>query len=191
MSDNESLVEKKVQEMFGISRTPFREAIQRLESEEWVYSIPYKGYFVSALTMTDIEEILQIRLIIETGIAKQVAKHITNEQIQLLNEINNQLKLDADIQSDYEFTLIDQKFHKTINEFSENKQLIKISEQIYDFMRRIAMNIVLKEPIRRKKVIEEHQGIIMGLQTNNVEEKLTHHYDRVRVGAQNYFSKKK
>lgn len=177
--------------MFGISRTPFREAIQRLESEEWVYSIPYKGYFVSALTMTDIEEILQIRLIIETGIAKQVAKHITNEQIQLLNEINNQLKLDPDIQSDYEFTLIDQKFHKTINEFSENKQLIKISEQIYDFMRRIAMNIVLKEPIRRKKVIEEHQGIIMGLQTNNVEAKLTHHYDRVRIGAQNYFSKKK
>ena len=188
LSDNEALTEKKAKELFDISRTPFREAIQRLESEEWVYSIPYKGTFVSAMTMREVEEILQIRLIIETAIAKQVAENITVEQIELLHEINNRLQLKPDLQSDYDFTLIDQEFHKTINGFSHNKQLKKLSENIYDSMRRIAMN-VLKEPIRRKKVVEEHQEIIKGLETNHVEVTLIHHYDRVRFGAQKYFSK--
>lgn len=187
LSDDEQLTEKKAEEMFGISRTPFREAIQRLESEEWVYSIPYKGNFVSALTMRDVEEILQIRLIIETAIAKVVANSITGEQIEMLNDINNKLNVNSEQQSDYDFTLIDQEFHKTINGFSDNKQLLKISEHIYDLVRRIAMN-VLKMPIRRHKVIEEHQDIIEGLRTNNVEKTLEHHYDRVRLGAQNYFS---
>lgn len=190
LSDNEALTEKKAQEKFSISRTPFREAIQRLESEEWVYSIPYKGTFVSAMTMRDVEEILQIRLIIETAIAKTVAEKITEEQIQLLYDINNKLNVDVEQQSDYDFTLIDQSFHKMINSFSDNKQLLKISEHIYDLVRRIAMN-VLKMPIRRRKVIEEHQEIIKGLQTNNVEETLIHHYDRVRLGAKNYFDKQK
>lgn len=184
--DNEALTEKKALDLFGVSRTPFREAIPRLESEEWVYSIPYKGTFVSALTMRDVEETLQIRLIIETAIAKSVADDITKEQIELLNNINNTLKLNPLTQSDYDFTLIDQEFHKTINGFGENRQLISMSTQVYDLMRRIAMN-VLKVPIRRKKVIEEHTEIISGLQDNRVEETLVNHYDCVRLEAQRYF----
>ncbi|MGE8207190.1 GntR family transcriptional regulator [Heyndrickxia sp. NPDC080065] len=146
-------------ELFGISRTPFREAIQRLEAEEWLISIPYKGSYVSPLTMKDVEDILQIRLIIETAMAKRVAEDITSEQIEILQNIVSQMELVSSIQSDYEFTLIDQKFHKTINQFGDNKRINLMSDQVYDLMRRIAMT-VLKSPIRRKEVIEEHLKVL-------------------------------
>ncbi|WP_068674943.1 GntR family transcriptional regulator [Oceanobacillus sp. Castelsardo] len=187
LSDNEALTEKKAKELFGISRTPFREAIQRLEAEEWLISIPYKGTYVNPLTMQDVEDILQIRLIIEIAMAKKAAENITNEQIDILQNLMGKMKSVSSEQSDYEFTLIDQEFHKTINQFGNNKRLVSMSEHLYDLIRRIAMT-VLKSPIRRKEVIEEHLKIIEGLRTNNVEKTLLHHYDRVRFEADKYFS---
>ncbi|MFC4801319.1 GntR family transcriptional regulator [Neobacillus sp. GCM10023253] len=189
LSDHEALTEIKAMELFGISRTPFREAIQRLEAEEWVISIPYKGTYVSPLTMKDVEEILQIRLIIETAMAKSAAENMTNDKIEALQTIMSKMELVSSAQSDYEFTLIDQEFHKTINQFGGNKRLNSMSDQVYDVMRRIAMT-VLKSPIRRKEVIDEHWKILEGLKTNDVDKTLVHHYDRVKFEAQKYFSAK-
>ncbi|KAB2336703.1 GntR family transcriptional regulator [Cytobacillus depressus] len=187
LSDNEALTEVKAMELFGISRTPFREAIQRLEAEEWVIAIPYKGTYVSPLTMKDVEEIFQIRLIIETATAKSAAENMTSDKVEKLENIIDKMKTISSIQSDYEFTLIDQEFHKTINQFGGNRRLITMSDQVYDMMRRIAMT-VLKSPIRRKEVIDEHLKVLEGLKTNNVEKTLVHHYDRVKFEAQKYFS---
>ncbi|MBM7716831.1 GntR family transcriptional regulator [Siminovitchia sp. FSL H7-0308] len=187
LTDHEVLTENKAKELFGISRTPFREAIQRLEAEEWLISIPYKGTYVSPLTMKDVDDILEVRLIFETAMAKKVAETITSEQIEQLQNIINKMESVSTKQSDYEFTLIDQEFHKTINHFGNNKKMVSISDQVYDLMRRIAMK-VLKSPIRRTEVIDEHLKVLEGLQTNHVEKTLAHHYDRVRFEAQKYFS---
>src|SRR4051794_11870792 len=66
--DNDAITERIVLEKFKISRTPFREAIQVLESEGWVYTIPYKGIFVNPITLKDIKELFELRLLIEPSI---------------------------------------------------------------------------------------------------------------------------
>lgn len=187
LKNHESLTEKKALELYGISRTPFREAIQRLSAEGWVVSIPYKGNYISPLTMADVEEILELRLIFETAMAKKVAKNITSEQIDILRNMIHELKEDPAIQSDYEFTLLDQAFHKTINGFGDNQRLMSLSDQIYDMMRRTSMT-VLQSPIRRKEVISEHLALLNGLINNDVEQSIIHHYDRVRMESRKYFS---
>jgi DNA-binding GntR family transcriptional regulator len=61
LRDNELITERVAQERFHISRTPFREAVQALEAEGWVYSSPYKGAFISPITIKDIHDIFELR----------------------------------------------------------------------------------------------------------------------------------
>lgn len=76
---------------FGISRTPIRDILHRLEQEDLVRQVPNKGTFVSELTPKDIEEVLEIRMAIEPAAARSAATRLTEQHVIELREIIRQL----------------------------------------------------------------------------------------------------
>ena len=82
----EILTEMKLSEMLGVSRTPIREAMRRLEQEHIVKATP-KGSMVVGISPTDIESIYEMRLRIEGLAARYAAKNATEEELKALNDI--------------------------------------------------------------------------------------------------------
>lgn len=186
LADNMSITQRMAQDLYGVSGTPFREATQILESEGLVYSLPNKGMYVTPLTMKDVEEVFQVRTILETSIAEIVAADFTEEKYNELNDLINALNLDEEAQTRREFTALDHQFHKRLIEYTGNSRLITINEQIYDVMRRIG-NVILKKVKRREDVIKEHRDILSGLQTGDVKEPILNHLSQVREEITKYY----
>ncbi|NHC43225.1 GntR family transcriptional regulator [Bacillus sp. MM2020_1] len=173
--DNDAITERMVLEKFKISRTPFREAIQVLEKEGWVYTIPYKGIFVSPITLKDIQELFELRLLIEPSIIDNLfQKSKVEDCANKLEVIVNKMKTDVSIQSDFEFMLLDQEFHNLLYKQTENNRIIAVSEQISDTMLRVGIR-VLHRKARREEVIEEHKTIIAGLRDGTAKIQLINH----------------
>lgn len=83
----ERITENKVAADFGLSRTPVREAFQRLEAEGLIQVVPKRGSFVSRPTIEDILEIYQIRTPLEGTCARIAAERIEDDQIALLDRL--------------------------------------------------------------------------------------------------------
>ncbi|NLZ51956.1 MAG: GntR family transcriptional regulator, partial [Thermoanaerobacteraceae bacterium] len=82
----DSLIEMKLAKELGVSRTPIREAIRQLELEGLVTSIPNKGVVVEGVTLQDVEDIYEIRKMIEGLAARWAAEKISDEQLKELKD---------------------------------------------------------------------------------------------------------
>lgn len=76
LKPGDPLVEVKLAEELGVSRTPIREALRQLELEGLVYSIPHKGAFVAGVTAQDIEDIYTIRMLLDGLAARWAARRL-------------------------------------------------------------------------------------------------------------------
>ena len=80
------LLENKIAEQLGVSRTPVREALRELAAEEFVKMNPNQGVVVSNASVKDIQEVLQIRGVLEGLAARLATKLIKKEEIKILEK---------------------------------------------------------------------------------------------------------
>ena len=183
--DHDSITERIVQEKFNISRTPFREAIQILESEGWVYTIPYKGTYVKPVTLKDLDELFELRLVIEPGIMDYLFEHKKEFSTSRLEEVVNKMEIDESIQSNQEFMTLDRDFHSLLYELTNNSRLKAVADQVSDIMLRVGIRYLDQaQDARRIEVIEEHRRIISGLQDGTAKSHLKQHLETTKeVGS--------
>jgi DNA-binding GntR family transcriptional regulator len=162
LKDNEMITERRAMELFKISRTPFREAIQSLESEGWIYSIPYKGNYIKPITLEDIEHVFELRIILESSIVNKVLTNMDDESINKLEDLITSMKGKPLEQDDLVFMDLDTEFHRVIYQLTNNKQIINVFEQTSDLIRRIGVRVLHRET-RRDEVMAEHKEILLGL----------------------------
>ena len=162
------LREERLAEEFGISATPVREAFRRLEYEGWVQSKPYQGCFMRKFTRRDIDELFQLREMLEGMAAAAAAREAKPEYLVKMKECltaeeDYLLKSAASCQTDNVSPTLyeDLDFHTAIADASCN-QLLKqrlsmLKSQIYlSFMLRRKISGDLAEQTR---VFEEHTMI--------------------------------
>jgi len=120
LKPGQKLIQEKLSADLGISRTPLLKALQRLESELLVESIPRRGMYVKKIDLQDIIDVFECRVVIEGLAAKLAAQQATDEQIKALEAIfkpyHHQESIDADA---YESS--DRDFHSMILKMSSNK----------------------------------------------------------------------
>lgn len=125
------LVESRIAEMLGISRTPLREALHKLEREDWIEKIPTGGFRVIDLTLEDIEHTFGIRSVLEAYAARLTAEnHTKKDLIRLenkLNEYQESLEHDSGIES---LRRINTEYHDILYELSGNPKLVKMINQL-------------------------------------------------------------
>ncbi|SFD66314.1 transcriptional regulator, GntR family [Bacillus sp. OV194] len=177
LKDNEMITERRAQEQFNISRTPFREAVQTLEAENWVQIIPYKGTQVKPITFKDINDLFELRFMLEPAIVRKAEDFIDEGTLNRLKQITESMNLE--MQNDFKFITLDREFHHLIYQSTNNQRIIGISEQISDMTRRIGMR-GLYRAARRLETIKEHIKIIEGIETGNSEQMMIEHLERTK-----------
>ncbi|ADU67169.1 GntR family transcriptional regulator [Desulfurispirillum indicum] len=159
LKPGERLVEPKLSERFGISRTPIREAFRQLEGEGFIKIIPRKGAIVTEITPKDVDDLYLIAAKLEGLAAYLSAPYITPEDIAVMSRKNTELeKLQGQVVSrDYSF--INNSFHAIFINKCQNERLIRILYSLsrqFDRFRNLAMTMTDKVDA----AVLDHQSII-------------------------------
>jgi DNA-binding GntR family transcriptional regulator len=170
----ESLIELKLSEQLGVSRTPVREAIRMLEQKGLVQIIPNKGAVVLGISEKDLEDIYTIRMYIEGLASRLAAANITDEQVRELSEIVDLQEFYSLKQSTSHIKDLDSRFHEMIYEYSNNRTLQHTLSDLHHMVVRYRQLSFAAEG-RAEKAIEEHRQILQALARHDQDaaEKLT------------------
>lgn len=164
----ERLMEVQVAEELGVSRTPVREAIRKLELEGLVAMIPRKGAYVSGLSMKDLIEVFEIRGALEGVASALSAERATEEELESLER---HLVKTAELIEKKDFHAVvdvDTDFHSLLYETSRNARLAQIISNLREQIQRFRQTS-LSYPGRMKEALEEHRKIVEAISDRNPE----------------------
>jgi DNA-binding GntR family transcriptional regulator len=164
----DSLVEGKLSEELGVSRTPVREALGQLELEGLVTLVPNKGAIVKGISNKDIEDIYTIRIMIEGLAARWAAESITDEE---LKELRDAVLLEEFYtQKNEESHLLDSdsQFHEIIFKASKSRPLMRVLISFHNYISS-ARSLSLKTPGRPENALNEHKAILEAIESQNAD----------------------
>ncbi|MDQ0194704.1 GntR family transcriptional regulator [Paenibacillus wynnii] len=124
--------EENLAALLGVSRTPLREAIQRLENEEFLVRQPNGRLKVASVTMKEVEEIFLIRSMLEGYIAKNAAINATDKDIHNLTKMIEKMKQSFQLGDNQDFVSYGFEFHDYLSEMSELKTFVSILNHLRD-----------------------------------------------------------
>lgn len=173
--EHEELKEATLGEQMGVSRTPVREALRQLELEGLVEIIPNKGARVTGITKKDVEDIYQIRYLLEGLSARWATEHVTEEQLEKMEEILYLTEFHAQKGHYAQVYELDSQFHELMYEASGSKLLNNILSDFHMYVTRIR-KISLSNSSRSKNSTEEHRAILDAIKEHDADkaEKCAH-----------------
>ena len=173
--ENEELREATLGKELGVSRTPVREALRQLELEGLVHIIPNKGAYVTGITEKDVHDIYMTRSMLEGLCARWAAEHISEEQIQELEEVLLLTEYHLDRGNAEQLAELDGKFHEVLYDASQSRILRHILSDFHKYVQ-VARKRSVKKEDRAKKSLEEHREILNALRTGDAgrAEELAH-----------------
>jgi DNA-binding GntR family transcriptional regulator len=175
--ENEELKENTIGLELGVSRTPVREALRQLELEGLVTIIPNKGAYVTGITKKDIHDIYMIRSYLEGLCARWACEHITDAQIEAMEEILYLSDFHARRSHFDQLVELDNKFHDMIYKASGSKILDHVLSDFHHYVERVR-KITLSRPTRATKSSQEHGAILDAIKKRDKDlaEELAHEH---------------
>ncbi len=155
----DKLVEIKLADELGVSRTPVREALKQLELDGLVENIPNRGVVVKGISQDDIDDILMIRLCIEGLVGQWASERISDEEIKALEEIYDLMEFYThknDVDKIFE---LNTRFHETLYQATKSRYLEGVLKDFQLFIKG-SRNNSLKSEGRLSVALEEHRAIL-------------------------------
>ena len=169
--EHDELRENTLGKELGVSRTPVREALRQLELEGLVTIIPNKGAYVTGISSKDIRDIYILRSMLEGLCARWATEHITEEQLDELEEVillsEFHMKKVSGNNAD-QVTDLDGKFHKILYEASDSRILSHVLMDFHKYVQQARRNSVVSEE-RARKSIREHKQILRAIRDNDAD----------------------
>lgn len=132
-----TLNEGRLAEALNVSKTPIREALATLVHEGFVEVLPRQGYRVTDLTLSDVQEIFNLRLLLEPAAAAMAAEHASPEQLQALR---NLVENDLDLPDDRSIIAANRAFYAKLAEASGNARLAATLIHLNEEMQRLYLS---------------------------------------------------
>lgn len=159
--------EQSLMDELELGRTPIREALQRLDSENLVNVVPRRGTFVTDVSLTDLQKIFELRIVLEGFCARLAARRITLSQIDQMKSILEDL--DKVESGDYRRLIsIDDRFHAMLYQAADNEFLSDVLSRLYDLSLRL-WYLVLNHLDDVQESIEQHRAVAHALQSGDGE----------------------
>lgn len=168
LKPGERLMEVSLADRLGVSRTPIREAIRKLEHEGLVVMVPRRGAHVAEITFQELSDVLEIRLNLEVFAAEKAVERMTEADLKALHEAERGFarlveKDDVDLS---ELGEADEHFHDLIYEGTHNRRLVQILNNLREQMYRFRVEYMKTKTIRRT-LAEEHLAIFNALKNRD------------------------
>jgi DNA-binding GntR family transcriptional regulator len=176
------LRESELARELGVSRTPVREALQRLSAESLVTITARQGATVSRMTVEDILEVYVVRENLEGLAARLAARHRSQQQLDRLEVILSRMVRATPEGRSADLADLNLSFHKVIREAAANHYLDHFLAQVEFAVRRFGRT-TFEIPGRAEEAIEEHRRIVEALRAGDAQEAerlATEHMRRAR-----------
>jgi len=168
LQPGERLTEIKLANDLGVSRTPVREAIRKLELEGLVIMTARKGAEVAPINARDLREVLEIRRSLESLACELACKNVSDEDIKKLVNINESIVLAIKDDNIEEITKQDVGFHEAIYDITRNARLVHMLHQLKEHIFRYRFEYI-KDMKNKAAIVEEHEKIIECLSQKNTK----------------------
>ncbi len=159
------LVESELAERFGVSRTPIREALQRLETQS-LLTRDGRSLIVASLDHSQLAELYVVRGELEGLAARLAARHATPEEVKVLRDM-----LEADhalIDNPEAMARANRRFHKQIHLASHNRFLVQQLDLVHRSMALLASTSIAADG-RPEDTLKEHGEIVSAIETGDGE----------------------
>lgn len=167
--EHEELKEVAIGEEMGVSRTPVREAFRQLELEGLIQIIPNKGAYVTGITEKDVKDIYMIRSLLEGLAARWATEHITDEQMEEMEENVYLAKFHAEKGHLEQLAELDGRFHEIIYEACNSKMLEHQLKDFHQYVLRVRKK-TLSAVTRGLASNQEHEMIMEAIKAKNGDE---------------------
>ncbi len=168
LEPGEHLMEVKLANKLGVSRTPIREAIRKLELEGLVVMTPRRSAEVARITKEDLNDVLEVRRVLESLAIQLCCAKRTGQEIVLLRENLNTFRKYIRENKVKEIAVTDVQFHDIIYQSTGNKRLNQILYNLREQMYRYRMEYI-KDKETRNNLILEHEEIIRAIEERDVK----------------------
>ena len=169
LEPGERLMEIHLADRLGVSRTPIREAIRKLELEGLVVMIPRRGAIVASITEKDLKDVLEVRRTLEIMAAEIACDRITPELLEELAQAGEEFRKLKDSDDYTSLAAADVKFHDIIYAATDNQRLISILNNLREQMYRYRLEYI-KDAEKRQILLVEHESILRAIRSRHVAE---------------------
>ena len=164
----ERLMEIQLADDLGVSRTPVREAIRKLELEGFVVMIPRRGTYVANLSIKDINDVYEIRISLDVLAAGLAAERIEPEELEELNRLLLEISEAARTGPMDKIVRLDTAFHDVLYKASRNDRLLNIINNLREQITGIR-GTSMRYPGRLADTLEEHRALVDSIAARDSE----------------------
>ncbi|MCI8606248.1 MAG: GntR family transcriptional regulator [Hungatella sp.] len=169
LGPGERLMEIQLAERLGVSRTPIREAIRKLELEGLVLMIPRKGAEVAKISEKSLRDVLELRRSLEELAIELACQRMTEEEIDELEDAQRAFRKAVDSKDVMLMAETDEKYHEIIYQGTKNSRLVQILNNLREQMYRYRLEYI-KDADKRQILLIEHDNILKAVRNRKVAE---------------------
>lgn len=167
LSRGEFITEGQLVEHLGMSRTPVRSALHRLEQDGFVRIFPKQGVYIPDLSVAQIHEMYDLRIALETFAVRRLTQAGEHPAFQYLQEILCRQKKQLEMANTTKFMVEDTQFHVSLIRLLENSELMMAFERNADKLFMFGREIFQRDISRLKLSYEEHCSIVNAMETGD------------------------
>jgi DNA-binding GntR family transcriptional regulator len=153
---------------YKVGKSPINSAMQKLVQEGLIQSLPRVGYFVSPITVRDVNELFETLLILEVNIAVLAVKHSSDENLKHIQTMADFSYVHKDQGSYFKFLEMNKDFHRQIALASGNSRLLDILTKVLeDFNRIFYLGLDIRDGADEMR--DEHQNLAIALCNRDID----------------------
>lgn len=151
--------ERRLSEELGMSKTPIRAALTRLDIEGFVSVSPQQGIAVRETSIHEIVDLFDIRAALETFVVRSLAGRLRPPQVERLRANLKEQKECAQTDDAQELTRLDTDFHLLFCEFLDNREITRVLIHLRDKLHRVILRVMSRAEGRLTSAVGEHAAI--------------------------------
>ena len=168
LKPGERLMEIHLADRLGVSRTPIREAIRKLELEGLVVMIPRKGAQVARITEKNLKDVLEVRRALDMLAVRLACSRMDDEDKKQLREACDEFARVVKNNNTKDITEADVRFHDIINKATGNDRLIQLVNNLAEQMYRYRLEYI-KDAAYHNRLVAEHEEIYSAIMDGDEE----------------------
>ena len=161
------LSERGLAARLGMSKTPIRTALERLENERFIIISPQQGIIVRGLSLSEINDHYDLRVALETFVVSRLAGRLADIQADALQANLATTALAASAGDKTHFMSLDTEFHLMLCEFFGNQEILRVMEHQRDKFMRVIMPLIERHTERLQQTLTEHAAVVEAIRTGD------------------------
>ena len=169
LESNHRLIEETIAADMGTSRTPVREALQKLEKEGLIFRLPKTGFAVKGVAEEEVEDILDLQCMLESYAGCLATWRITEDELNYLDDLIKRQE-DCLVNDDFEtFIRLDGAFHDALHRAAKHARLYLLVQGLRDYMDRYRM-IIFHSNVSFNLSVKDHKEMVSLMRTKHARQ---------------------